>query len=119
MLQWRERELPFIVEKAEVHTGNWDSAKDVLAFMRSQYKMPAKEFIALSAIHGAGSGFRSLATKYSWLGYNYLGNMYLKMIANRPIYPEDRRGSIFLGTKKPGFFSTSVGDGEGKPLSTM
>ena len=75
--------------------------------------------MALSAIHAAGSGFRSLATKYSWLGYGYLGNMYHKMIANRPIYPEDRGGTIFLGVKKPSFFATSVGDEDGKPIATM
>ena len=109
----------FMSEKEEDHPSNWDTAKDILDWMKRTFDMPAREFMALSAIHSAGIASGTLGTKYDWFGYGYLGNMYFKMIANRPIYPEDRGDSILLGTKKPSFFATSVGDENGKPLTTM
>ena len=110
---------PFKSEKEEDHPSNWDTAKDILDWMKRTFDMPAREFIALSAIHSAGIASGTLGTKYDWFGYGYLGNMYFKMIANRPIYPERAGGTMLLGTKNPTFFATSVGDANGNPLQTI
>ena len=114
-----EAKTGFMSEKEEDHPSNWDTAKDILDWMKRTFDMPAREFMALSAIHSAGIASGTLGTKYDWFGYGYLGNMYFKMIANRPMYPEKFGGTMQLGTKNPTFFATSVGDENGKPLQTM
>ena len=54
---------PFKSEKEEDHPSNWDTAKDILNWMKRTFDMPAREFMALSAIHSAGIDSGTLGTK--------------------------------------------------------
>ena len=97
-----EAKTGFMSEKEEDHPSNWDTAKDILIdWMKRTFDMPAREFMALSAIHSAGIASGTLGTKYDWFGYGYLGNMYFKMIANHPTYEFNKGGDlsfmIYLG----------------------
>ena len=112
-------QLPYITDKEENQALNFGTAENVLEYMKEEFKMPAREFIALSAIHGqAGGHGHTLGTKYVWFGSSYLGNMYFKMIANKPTYIFEHGGSPAFMAGNTTYFSTSVGDVNGNPLPT-
>ena len=113
------QDRPYITEKEEDHPMSFGSAETVLRYMKKVFGMGAREFIALSAIHSSGpAGAKTLGTKYVWFGSTYLGNMYHKYIVNRPIYHNKDGGGIHFGMNKDrGYYSTSVGDVNGKPIA--
>ena len=69
-------------------------AKHVIDFGKSEFGMDTVRWVALMAIHGAVHFPANLGVKYTWVGPGYLSNVYYKMIANKPMYRNDRGGDI-------------------------
>ena len=65
-------------------------AKHVIDFGKSEFGMDTVRWVALMAIHGAVHFPANLGVKYTWVGPGYLSNVYYKMIANKPMYRNDR-----------------------------
>ena len=72
-------------------------AKHVIDFGKSEFGMDTVRWVALMAIHGAVHFPANLGVKYTWVGPGYLSNVYYKMIANKPMYRNDRGGDLSFG----------------------
>ena len=92
--------------------------------------MKARDFIALSSIHGMVRPFQggSIGTKYRWLGSGpYLSNMYYKYLINMPTYDwkngfgmnpkTDRLDENVPELPYTNFMPVAIGDAEGKPVA--
>ena len=94
-------------------------AKHVIDFGKSEFGMDTVRWVALMAIHGAVHFPANLGVKYTWVGPGYLSNVYYKMIANKPMYRNDRGGDLSFGWEYSSFenillasFRTASGSAE-------
>ena len=79
-------DLPYKTLKTEVHPLVFGNGDETVDFMRSQFKMPPEQFIALLAVHAMANHGVTVSTRYHWFGPSYLSNMYHKRLASRPTY---------------------------------
>jgi len=113
---------PYITTKAEAHENPHENVGQLLDDLKNNLNMKAKDFIALSSIHGMIRPFQkgSIGTKYRWVGNGpYLSNMYYKILVNKPTYTWTN-GFGINPTNLPSynFDPFAYGDAEGKPVAT-
>ena len=111
-----DAEFPYITDKEEAHSNPHANADEILADVKKNLRMPARDLIALSSIHGMihpfGKG--SIGEPYAWVGSGpNLSNMYYKLLANRPTYINGRG----FGMGK-GLVPYVVGDVNGNPVAS-
>ena len=108
--------------KEENHENPHENTGPLLDNVRKNLGMSARDFIALTSIHGLIHPFQqgSIGSKYNWFGSGpYLSNMYYKYLVNRPTYywhnGFDMRSSD--PTPDHNLYPYAVGDENGKPVS--
>lgn len=108
----------YVTTKHEVHNKMFGDAKHVIDFGKSEFGMDTVRWVALMAIHGAVHFPANLGVKYTWVGPGYLSNVYYKMIANKPMYRNDRGGDLSFGTAAGSaeILASAKGDPEGNPV---
>ena len=114
-------EFPYMADKSESDSIMFGSAEEILAWIKGDFGMTARQFIALNGIHSVVSIIQHniLGGKYEWVGNQYLSNMYYKMIVNRPIYEYDMKefptqGNITIADAD----LVSVGNVDGEPIAS-
>lgn len=114
----------FVTCKKENQPEIMGDGKHLFEYGTEVMNVDLMKWIALQAIHGAvHAGSAGIGTKYTWFGSGYLGNMFFRMIADKPIYRMMKRGGdlAFLecigqtGSKLENR-NIAVGDPQGNPI---
>ena len=92
-----QKDINHFITVTQVHNKMFGDAKHVIDFGKSEFGMDTVQWVALMAIHGAVHFPANLGVKYTWVGPGYLSNVYYKMIANKPMYRNDRGGDLSFG----------------------
>ena len=122
----------FATVKPEGQENPHENIGPLLKHLKANLNMKARDFIALSSIHGMVRPFQagSIGTKYRWLGSGpYLSNMYYKFLVNKPTYdwdngfgmnpspPSDNNaGEGQRDDNYTNFVPVAVGDIDGNPV---
>jgi hypothetical protein len=108
-------DLPFEATNKESHSNPFGQGDWVLKDLKRDFGMPARQSIALMAVHGIAPEKHNtqLEVAYRWGGNPFLSNNYYKTLGGRPQY------SLQAGIRLGGFNSDSVlvGDEFGRPLT--
>ena len=108
-------DFPFEATDKESHSNPFGQGDWVLKDLKRDFGMPARQSIALMAVHGIApeKHNKQLEINYRWGGNPFLSNNYYKTLGSRPQY--SLLGGIRLGHTESD--SVLVGDEFGRPLT--
>ena len=108
-------DFPFEATNKESHSNPFGQGDWVLKDLKRDFEMPARQSIALMAVHSIApeKHNKQLEISYKWGGSPFLSNNYFKTLGSRPQY------SLANGIRFGGNKATRplVGDEYGRPLS--
>merc|ERR1712130_473582 len=109
-------EFPFEATNQESHSNPFGQGDWVLKDLKRDFEMPARQSIALMAVHSIApeKHNKQLGISYRWGGNPFLSNNYFKTLGSRPQY--SLNAGIRLGGGNEAF-GPLVGDESGRPLS--
>merc|ERR1719222_1031098 len=109
-------DLPFEATNKESHSNPFGQGDWVLKDLKRDFGMPARQSIALMAVHGIApeKHNKQLEVEYKWGGSPFISNNYFKTLGSRPQY------NLGLGLRLASDFGKSngalIGDKFGRPL---
>ena len=108
-------DLPFEATNKESHSNPFGQGDWVLKDLKRDFGMPARQSIALMAVHGIApeKHNKQLEVAYRWGGNPFLSNNYYKTLGGRPQY--SLQAGIRFGSHNSD--SVLVGDEFGRPLT--
>jgi hypothetical protein len=106
-------EFPFEATNSESHSNPFGQADWVLKDLKRDFGLPARQSIALMAVHGMTPQVHNgiLEVSYRWAGGPFISNLYYKTLGSKPQY-EIGAGLAVNGDGR----GVLVGDKAGQPL---